>query len=754
MRLLKDLSIRQKLIGIIMFTSIISLSVASVGFISANIISSKRSIIGKLSTMASAIGINSRAAIIFKDQKSAVETLSAFNAEPDISSACITDRNGKLFAEYVPENQGKEKTDSEQSLKFDAFLAVNSKWSDYKGASYLFHKKHLYIFVPIFHEDEFLGGIYVRANLISLYSHILWNIAFYTGILCVCAVLAYFLSIKLQKTISDPILKLSKIMEKVSSEKDYSVRIEPLYSDELGILFEGFNNMLAQIQERDDALLFTHYAVDHMEDMAFWLDSKGLIIYLNNAACISLGYTSDELKSKDVGIVNPNSSVDTWHAHWTELKNKQAVTRETTLRRKDGDIFPVETNLNYVRFKGQEYSCAFARDITNRKRIEVQLQQAQKMEAIGALVGGVAHDLNNILGGLVGYPELLLFDLPPESPMVKPLLQILKSGEKAAAIVQDFLTLTRRGVAVEEVVNLNDIINEYLKTPEHEKMIQYHSDIQFNLNLDSALLNLRGSFFHITKTLMNLISNGSESIKGKGEVLIATQNRHLDRPYEGFQNIPEGDYAVISVSDTGIGISVEDRSKIFEPFYTKKKMGRSGTGLGMTVVRGTVEDHKAYIDITSRKNGGTRFDVYFPVSREHTKVGAKEFSYESYRGSENVLVVDDVNEQRDVASNLLGYLGYTVKTVSSGEKAIEYLQNGTVDIILLDMIMEPGIDGMETCARIFEHNPIQKIIICSGFSETVKVEQALKLGAYAYVKKPYRIKEIAKAVREVLDRKT
>ncbi|MFH2046315.1 MAG: response regulator [Pseudomonadota bacterium] len=752
MRLLKDLSIKHKLIAIIMFISIISLIVASIGFISANIISSRRAAIAKLSTLANTIGINSKAAIIFNDKKSAAETLSALKTEPDISYACIVDGNGKLFAEYVPENKIKEKTDSEKFLKFNKFLALDSKWSNYMGASYMFYKKLLCMFVAINFEKEYQGSIYVCANMTSLYTQIFWNIILCVAILCVCAVLAYFLSVKLQKSISDPILKLSNTMENVSAEKDYSVRVDTKYSDELGTLYDGFNNMLAQIQERDNALLFTNYVVDYMGDMAFWVDPEGQYIYANNVACASLGYTINEFKLNNINFIVPNFNRDTWNAHWTDLKNKQVVTRESMMRDKTGRLFPIEANFNYVRFKGQEYCCAFARDITNRKRIETQLQQAQKMEAIGTLVGGVAHDLNNILGGLVGYPELLLLDMPPGSPMAEPLLQIMKSGEKAAAIVQDLLTLARRGVTVEEVVNLNHIISEYLKTPEHEKMTEYHSNIKYELNLDPELLNNRGSFFHITKVLMNLMANASESIQdGKGEVLVTTQNRHLDQPYEGFQNIPGGDYVILSVSDTGIGISIEDRSKIFEPFYTKKKMGRSGTGLGMTVVRGTVEDHKAYIDITNREEGGSRFDIYFPVTRDFINIEAKDYSLKSYYGSEKILVVDDVKEQQDVASNLLGYLGYSLEAVSSGEKALEYLQNNTPDVILLDMIMEPGIDGLETCTRILESNPSQKIIICSGFSETERVKQALKLGACAYVKKPYRIKEIAKAVREALD---
>ena len=187
-------------------------------------------------------------------------------------------------------------------------------------------------------------------------------------------------------------------------------------------------------------------------------------------------------------------------------------------------MFPVEVNANYVEFKGKQYYCAFARDLSERQRIESKLEQAQKLEAIGTLAGGVAHDLNNVLGGLVGYPELILMDMPKDSPLRKPLTTIKDSGIKAAAIVQDLLTLARRGAVVHEVVNLNYIISDYLKTPEHQNLVKFHPGIEFKVDLDPSLLNNLGSSIHISKTIMNLISNGAEAIK-KQEV----STQHYDK---------------------------------------------------------------------------------------------------------------------------------------------------------------------------------------------------------------------------------
>jgi two-component system cell cycle sensor histidine kinase/response regulator CckA len=394
------------------------------------------------------------------------------------------------------------------------------------------------------------------------------------------------------------------------------------------------------------------------------------------------------------------------------------------------------------------------RDNTERKKLEERLNRAEKMETLGKLAGGVAHDLNNILGVLVGYSELLAEGLPEGTPLKKYTDGILKSSMKSAAIIQDLLTLARRGVAVSEIVNLSKTVRDYLRTPEFEKLQSHHPHVHIYTDLAENLLPIKGSPVHLGKTIMNLVSNAAEAISDRGEVWIKTESRHLDRPIREYDEIQEGDYVVLTVSDTGLGISSSDRDKIFEPFYTKKTMGRSGTGLGLAVVWGTVKDHQGYIDVQSEEDRGSTFTLYFPATKETAVTVTKAQSLATYRGKgESILVVDDVSEQRELAMSMLARLGYKVAAVSGGEKAVEYLKNKKADLIVLDMIMDPGIDGMETYRRILEIVPGQKAIIVSGFSETDRVKNTQEMGAGEFVRKPYILEKIGLAVRNELDRK-
>ena len=398
-------------------------------------------------------------------------------------------------------------------------------------------------------------------------------------------------------------------------------------------------------------------------------------------------------------------------------------------------------------------------DITERKaaeqekeRLHKKLSQAQKMEVIGTLAGGVAHDLNNILSGIVSFPELILMDLPDDSPLRESVLAIKNSGEKAATIVHDLLTLARRGVEATEVVNLNQAVNEYLTSYEFAELEKRHPRMQVKKDLGPSLLNMLGSPVHLSKTIMNLVSNAAEAMPGGGDVTITTRNLYVDRPFAGYDDVAEGEYVALTVADAGVGISEENLKRIFEPFYTKKVMGKSGSGLGMAVVWGTVKDHRGYIDVDSTEGEGTSVRLYFPVTRlESSK--ETNIPIESYTGSgQQILVVDDVREQREIASKMLEKLNYRVDTVDSGEAALEHLKNNLPDLLVLDMIMDPGIDGFETYRRILEIHPKQRAIIASGFAENKRVRNTQKLGAGKYIKKPYTLEKIGIAVKQELDR--
>ena len=426
-----------------------------------------------------------------------------------------------------------------------------------------------------------------------------------------------------------------------------------------------------------------------------------------------------------------------------EKKKVSEINRELESRVQERTVQLVDTN----RELKQEIS-ERKRSEKERRYLEAQLAKSQKMEAIGTLAGGVAHDLNNILSGLVSYPELILMDLADDSPLRQPILTIKESGQKAAAIVQDLLTLARRGVSVREVMNLNQLVEEYLNSPEHHQIIDYHSGVTVETNLQSDLFNIMGSPVHLSKTIMNLISNAAEAMPNGGKITIVTENRYIDSSLNGFDAVDEGDYATLTVTDRGVGISSEDLERIFEPFYTKKTMGRSGTGLGMAVVWGTVKDHNGYIDVQSDPGDGSTFTLYFPITRESLPAEKQRVAAEAYKGNgESILIVDDIKEQREIASGMLEKLGYRVNSVPSGEEALNYIQDNAPDLLVLDMIMQPGMDGLETYQKILEFNPEQKAVIASGFSESEKVKEAQNIGAGAYVKKPYSFEKIGMAVK-------
>ncbi len=385
------------------------------------------------------------------------------------------------------------------------------------------------------------------------------------------------------------------------------------------------------------------------------------------------------------------------------------------------------------------------------KESEEKIARLKKMESLGLLAGGVAHDLNNVLSGIASYPELLLMDLPEESSLRQPLITIQDSGQRAAAIVNELLTITRGAAIEKKVMSLNRVVSDYIRSPEHTKLLMFHPRVRVETRLDSQLFNIKGSSMHFGKAVMNLVSNATEAIAGEGRVIISTTNRYLDRGLNSYTTIPKGEYAVLTVEDNGSGIDLEDLDRIFEPFFTKKVMGRSGTGLGMTLVWNVAQDHGCHIDVISNKNG-TRFDIYCHTTHEKSTEATQRLPLENFLGKgERILVVDDVRSQREITCLMLNKLGYVVDSVSCGEGAIEYIkEHGGVDLLLLDMIMDPGISGRETYERVKAIQPDQKAIVLSGFSETDDVSQTLRAGAAKYLRKPVNIDVLGQAVKEVV----
>ena len=752
MKKFSDMPVKDKLITITTVTALVALLLVLIVNLLFAYIGYNKNIKDSLISFARTIGTNCSAAIVSGDKMTAASNLEAFQTEPQIESAKIYLPDRTLFAGYIRDRKTPAK--NRGSIDYSRDLKIKDISPDKLKKEQLFYENGKAVIIePVFFKNRLIGIVEIWSNQRELYDAMGAILFVNLTILVIAFFLARIIASKAQKTISGPVLELTDTMAKVSRDKDYSVRIKKRSKDELGTLFDMFNEMLSEIQERDERLQFIQYSIDHMEDAIFWTDSSARIVSANNKACELMGYTKKEFLSMTLFDFYPELTPETWQTSWENIKREKSISAEMKTIKKDGTAFPSEVSVSNIVIKGKGYNCSFIRDISDKIKLKSQLEQAQKMEAIGTLAGGVAHDLNNILGGLVGYPDLLLMDIPEGSSMLRPLETIKKSGEKAAAIVQDLLTLARRNIDIRKVVNLNDVITDYMKSPEHIKITEFHPDIEFRVSLDENLPNILGSDFHLSKVIMNLVTNAAESISGKkGEVVISTKSCSFDADYHGFQTIAGGHYVIVSVEDNGSGISQEEKRNIFEPFYTKKVMGRSGTGLGMTVVSGVVKDHLGFIDLESSKGKGTRFDLYFPHTEKQVTEEPGDISLESYKGTEKILVIDDVEEQRDLASYTLKKIGYRVESVPSGEEAVDYLKYNTADLVVLDMIMDPGMDGLDTYRKILELTPDQKAIISSGFAENIRVSEALRLGAGAYVKKPYTAMNLGMAVRNELDR--
>jgi len=388
-----------------------------------------------------------------------------------------------------------------------------------------------------------------------------------------------------------------------------------------------------------------------------------------------------------------------------------------------------------------------------RQQLQEKLERAERYESLGLLAGGVAHDLNNMLGPIGGYAEMIARELPPESKIAARVNKIIKSSEDAAAVIQDLLTLARRGRYEFKTIDLNGVVDRYLESAAFEKIRERFPVVELRRDLHPDGGYIVGSESHLLKVIMNLIVNAFEAMPPEGgAITVRTEIARLGRLFSGFGPVPEGDYAILRIRDTGSGIAEEDLAKIFEPYFSKKHLGQSGSGLGLAVVYGIIKDHHGYYDVFSEPGMGTEFVLYFPLS-EATVCADEAAAPIGQTGNETVLVVDDSAEQRELVREIAAGLGYTVHTVENGHEAAAFVARQPVDILVLDMIMEPGFDGLDTYREIVKIRPGQKAIVVSGYSETERVREMMRLGSGSFLRKPYRVDDLARAIRKELDRK-
>jgi signal transduction histidine kinase len=647
------------------------------------------------------------------------ELLKAALSQENVLRAEVYDEQGRILQD------GSGDVDAYGELLDDAASLAALQTRDLLVST--LQGSRLSVSLPIWFSDKPLGGVKVTLSLADGLAHIESTKRDLTDIVTqamgrnlygVLAVTAFSLTLVVAvvmataRRLTRPVKELAESAVQIG-HGNYDIQLMKAPENELGDLVAAFNHMKADLKE-------STISVDQLEREV-------------KRRTQEISAAKGKLEVENTERIKAETRLK---RHQEELENRVA-TRTADLERSNAEL----KNQILERQKAE----------AERRKVTAALQRAQKMEAIGQLAAGVAHDLNNILSGISSYPDLLILRLPPDSPLVDPLETIKKSGKKAAAIVQDLLTLTRRGVAVEEVVDLREIVAEYLASLEYRQLREHHPHIRLETDFDPHLANIKGSPIHLSKTVMNLVANASEAMPSGGTLTVAVTNTYIDLPVAGYETLEEGEYVLLSVADEGVGIPEADLDRIFEPFYSKKKLGRSGTGLGMAIVWGTVKDHAGHIDVRTELGRGTTFNLYFPKTNEAATAVTAAFEIDTYRGgAERILVVDDVAMQREIACQMLDSLGYDCHSVASGEEAVTYLKDHSVDLVILDMIMSPGMDGLDTYRKIIDLHPGQKAIIASGFSESSRIREAQRLGAGAYVKKPYFIDQLGKTIREML----
>ncbi|CAK8723572.1 hypothetical protein KKHLCK_12990 [Candidatus Electrothrix laxa] len=385
---------------------------------------------------------------------------------------------------------------------------------------------------------------------------------------------------------------------------------------------------------------------------------------------------------------------------------------------------------------------------------QLRMIQAERMAAIGMTASGVAHDLNNILAGVVNYAELILYQLPDGTKMRISAQCILDSGKRAADVVADLLTLTR-GTAQNRIpVLLNSIITEYLESAEFQYLSEQHPHIHVATSFAQDLFPVLGVPVYLHKMIMNLVINSFEAIEAtenKGEVEVITENMII-LPGEEHSSRDEGEYVVFKIIDNGAGIDQSDLKHIYEPFYTKKALGRSGTGLGLTMVQNAIIEHNGTIEVNSHEQG-TVFIICLPAAMEgklDTFDNKNDEESMLVEGSGSILVVDDNPTMREIAQCILEESGYTVYLAQSGEEAVQFCQGQVVDLILLDMLMPPGMNGRQTFEAIRRIHPQQKALLVSGYSEDVEVQKTLEAGCSGFLKKPYSMSQLSRLLKQVM----
>lgn len=503
-------------------------------------------------------------------------------------------------------------------------------------------------------------------------------------------------------------------------------------------------------QRRADALLRS--IVDAALDGILTVDSSGIIRSFNRASTAIFGYEATEAIGRQADILLSLTDEDGLPSRAGELptflSRQSTGSREVTGRRKDGSQFPLELRVSEFELDNERHFTVLARDITERRELEAQLRQAQKMEAVGQLAGGIAHDINNLLTVISGYSDFILGSLAPGDRLEPMLTEIRQAGERAAALTRQLLAFSRQQVMEPRVLDLNSLI---LNT---ERMLQrlIGEDVRLTTQLSPGLKPIKADPGQIDQVLMNLAINARDAMRHGGRLVIETRNVQLDSDFvSAHSGLTPGEYVMVSVSDNGSGMSAQVRSRVFEPFFTTKEVGQ-GTGLGLAVVHGIVNQNGGRILVASKEGVGTVFTLYFPVAGEPERPPSEDARAKPLQGTQTILLVEDDALVRKFSVLALEQYGYRVLKASDGEEALSLAAAhvGRIDLLVTDVVM-PGMSGLQLAEAMCIRLPQMKVLYLSGYTDDAVARHGVSFSDMAFLQKPFTPAVLAAKVRAVLD---
>jgi PAS domain S-box-containing protein len=516
----------------------------------------------------------------------------------------------------------------------------------------------------------------------------------------------------------------------------------------------AFVRDMAESRAVTGALRRTQAAVDRAREAIFWIRSDGRFVYVNDAACESLGYTRDELLQLTVPDIDPNVPAAVWERDWQRSREARSFVAETRHRTKSGREFPVEVAITFMQFEGEEYNCVYTRDISDRKRaeserarLESQLLHAQKLESVGRLAGGVAHDFNNMLSVILGYTELVAGQLAPDDPLQEPMAEIRNAASRSRDTTRQLLAFSRRQMIAPRPVDLNDLVENTKNT----LLRLVGEDVELRFAAGEGLWRIAFDPAQLEQLLVNLVVNARDALPDGGRIAIETTNVRVDEAYcRDHAEATPGDYVLLTVSDDGVGMDKETLAHVFEPFFSTKEVGR-GTGLGLATVYGMVKQNDGFIAVASAPGRGTTFRLHVPRMKSAVGEPRPAPPAPAARRRGTILIVEDDEMVRNLTRSMLGGLGYEVLAAATPKAALSLCADlrNRIDLLVSDVVM-PEMKGPELADRIRAARPGLAVLFMSGYTSSVVVRPGGDDEGIDFIQKPFTRAELAQSVERAL----